>query len=775
MAASCNFVIGCFAPIFIFGKEMTMKNKKTIFKMIIIIFLVVFTFFSFYDFIRLTNQLNTSTTLEHLKDVGKETANNYNQRFTTMSQVLKTTCQLIEDRFDNSDDIGYILDSVQQTQTMFQRLWFVDINKKLHNYTEHIEMNAVNKYVDLMLQGESGITDPFESPFNQKMVIVVYNPVYKNGVIYGGVIGIVEINDENHDLIYNDIFDNEAYVFATASDGHIISKIKNQNTLYLGDNYFDFLDNDVEYTDGNYKDILNNIQKSKSGYVSYLYKGSQSRLVYYTPVKINNWYVFTVISRDIVNQKNEKTNQISFMLIMKVFIIFIILTILIISYFRKINKINREINKKLEASNRKIDVILKQTNDRIFEYDIKKDSLTLDAWNDYPKIMLNSFLSNLHNYNFVSKEHENLLKEKFKEIIDSGDKIAFDAKFPYISKDDNTWFHVSIIFIKDTHKLIGTLKNSTKEMEEYNILLQDQMFKNAIYSHALAMFAVNLKNRKVVIYQQDGFYHNIIDVGYDEQFISRLVSRAHFNDKERVKKFFNCDRIQNLYHHHEGIDRIEYRYYNEDIEKYVWIRFRIQFERQSSNNELLMIAYANNINEEKLRQLENEFKAQRDGLTGLYNRQTFNQLVDNYLKNSNSSICYNAYMIVDLDNFKIINDTLGHSYGDQVIQNVAKILEETCYDNGYVGRFGGDEFVIFLYDQESYAMIENKARQILNQIENMDVERSFECSASIGITFVKNEKNHSQLFDKCDQALYICKNSGKNRFFVFIDNEDTDC
>lgn len=176
------------------------------------------------------------------------------------------------------------------------------------------------------------------------------------------------------------------------------------------------------------------------------------------------------------------------------------------------------------------------------------------------------------------------------------------------------------------------------------------------------------------------------------------------------------------------------------MNKYVWIRYRIQFERQSSNNELLMIAYANNINEEKLRQLEYEFKAQRDGLTGLYNRQRFNQLVDNYLQENNSLVCYNAYMIVDLDNFKKINDNLGHSQGDQVIQNVAQILENICSENGYIGRFGGDEFVIFLYDQESYAEMK-QGKKDFKEIENIEIDKKFELSASIGIAFVKNEKN----------------------------------
>lgn len=81
---------------------------------------------------------------------------------------------------------------------------------------------------------------------------------------------------------------------------------------------------------------------------------------------------------------------------------------------------------------------------------------------------------------------------------------------------------VSIIYVEENHKLIGTLKNRYKRMEEYNILLQDQMFKNSIYSNAMCMFAVNLKSRKVVIYQVDSLYHNVINVEYNDEFISNV-------------------------------------------------------------------------------------------------------------------------------------------------------------------------------------------------------------------------------------------------------------
>ncbi|MEG0577405.1 MAG: GGDEF domain-containing protein, partial [Bacilli bacterium] len=532
-------------------------------------------------------------------------------------------------------------------------------------------------------------------------------------------------------------------------------------------NYLEFLKNDVKYINkDNYENLINNMKNNKSGYIRYDLS-SHKRIGYYIPNGVDDWYTFIVISFDNIEKQNDSLGHITLILIFKIFIIFLFMMIMVIRYFIRINKEKEKMNLKLKESSNKLEMILKQTSDRIFEYDAVNDSLILDAWNEFPKIMLNNFLKNIHNYNFVSKEHEKLLVKSFKSINKDNNIITFDAKLPYISKDFETWYHVSMIFDDENKKGIGTLKNSTKEMNEYMTLLQDQMFKNSVYSQALSMFAFNIKSKKVVIYQENGAYHNVIDIDY-EKVVEELTNRAHLKDKEKVKNFFNYDNIRNIYHRYSHKDRIEYRSFNEKSNDYIWVRFRIQFERQSSNSELLMIAYANDINEEKQKQLEIEFKAKRDGLTGLYNKLTFNQHVDKYLTERNSKISYDAYMIIDLDNFKDVNDNLGHTIGDTVIKVVSIIIEKVCNDNGYAGRFGGDEFVVFLYKQQSYAEIENKADIIISHIKRDIAE--YNVTASIGICFVGNDEDSKQLFNKADKALYKSKNNGKNKFTVYKEN-----
>lgn len=741
-----------------------MKKINIIFKPFVIIIIVIFLFFSFFDFIDQTNNINTDHTLDHLKDVGKQTANFFNQKYQYLQETLVGTVHLIENGFKSKEDIYNILETVKESKNLYTRLWYVNETKKIDEYTDDYNVIIEEKYINEIFEGKSGFTNVLKDKKNNKEVIASYAPIYKDNNIIGGIVGIVEINEINKDNIYTDIFNNQAYVFTISKDGKIISKINNDNTLYHGDNYLEFLEDNVLFSNGNnYKKIISDMNSNESGYIKYEYM-SNNRIAYYTPIEINGWYSFTVISSDLVDQQNSRLSKITFLLTFKIVILFIFVFFMIIRYFIRINKEKEKINLKLRDSNKKVEMILKQTNDRIFEFDKVNDSIILDAWNEKPKIMLNNFLKNIHNYNFVSKEHEQLFIDSFNSVNKDNNKVTFDAKLPYISKDFDTWYHISMIYDDDNKKAVGTFKNSTKEMKEYMLLLQDQMFKNSVYSQSLSMFAFNIKSKKVVIYQEKGKYHNVIDIDY-ERVMDELIERAHKKDKEKVKQFFEYDNIRNIYHRYSHKDKIEYRSYNSQINEYIWVRFRIQFERQSSNGELLMIAYSNDINEEKKKQLEIEFKAKRDGLTCLYNKQTFNQLVDEYLKEKNIGFNYNAYMIIDLDNFKKINDSLGHDVGDKVIKEVSDVIKRECDINCYVGRFGGDEFVVFLYKQQSYAEIEKVADNIINDIR--DKINDYKVTASIGICFAEKDSTNNELFIKADKALYNSKDKGKNKFTVY--------
>jgi diguanylate cyclase (GGDEF)-like protein/PAS domain S-box-containing protein len=156
-----------------------------------------------------------------------------------------------------------------------------------------------------------------------------------------------------------------------------------------------------------------------------------------------------------------------------------------------------------------------------------------------------------------------------------------------------------------------------------------------------------------------------------------------------------------------------------------------------------------------------------DALTGLPNRVYLTHQLEDLLRVGQAA----AVLYVDLDRYKLINDTLGHSIGDQVLIDVAKRLRESIRRTDIPGRMGGDEFVLLLPELRDRAQIEQIARKVLAAIERPFVlmNRAYFLSASIGVAVSPDDGTEAQLLIKCaDTAMYQVKSEGRNnvRFFV---------
>ncbi|NMM63988.1 EAL domain-containing protein [Clostridium sp. P21] len=158
--------------------------------------------------------------------------------------------------------------------------------------------------------------------------------------------------------------------------------------------------------------------------------------------------------------------------------------------------------------------------------------------------------------------------------------------------------------------------------------------------------------------------------------------------------------------------------------------------------------------------------AYHDPLTGLPNRRKLMQKLEEDIVESN----YGAVMLLDLDNFKGINDTLGHLYGDKVLKKIAEELENIKDEKVFVSRFGGDEFFILVQGEKDIDVIENYAKQIMNIFKNKIIIEGEETylSCSMGITLYPFHSNEvSQLLMNADMAMYKVKNLGKNNYMFF--------
>lgn len=168
----------------------------------------------------------------------------------------------------------------------------------------------------------------------------------------------------------------------------------------------------------------------------------------------------------------------------------------------------------------------------------------------------------------------------------------------------------------------------------------------------------------------------------------------------------------------------------------------------------------NSLAHEKIKEL-----ATKDSLTSLFNRRVFDEILSVEL--NRKELMPVSLLLVDLDDFKKINDTFGHQAGDQVLAAVGKILREGCRGSDMVARYGGEEFAVMLPSTTSTAASEIARRLRVRIADTVFVfeGKSVKLTASMGIAQSSGGiiDAMSQLISRADQALYRAKKSGKNR------------
>lgn len=166
----------------------------------------------------------------------------------------------------------------------------------------------------------------------------------------------------------------------------------------------------------------------------------------------------------------------------------------------------------------------------------------------------------------------------------------------------------------------------------------------------------------------------------------------------------------------------------------------------------------------RYRELEQWKKfANTDPLTGIYNRKGVEEEITRILAietHQQAALCY-----IDLDNFKVANDTFGHSYGDKLLIQIANQLKENIRSSDIIGRIGGDEFVVLLRGINSMKDISDKAERLCKTIGKGFCGMDYTISMGIAI-FPKSAKSYEHLLYKADKALYCSKNSGKNQYTI---------
>ncbi len=195
----------------------------------------------------------------------------------------------------------------------------------------------------------------------------------------------------------------------------------------------------------------------------------------------------------------------------------------------------------------------------------------------------------------------------------------------------------------------------------------------------------------------------------------------------------------------------------------------LQLMRESDGNRLF-VAIVRDVTEKKESEELIWQHANFDTLTGLPNRRMFYDRLEQEIKKSHRSGLPMALMLLDLDRFKEVNDTLGHAQGDVLLVEAARRIAECVRESDTVARLGGDEFTIILSEMNDSNSVERIAQNIIERLAApfQLLQETVFVSASVGITLYPNDaQTIDTLLTNADQAMYLAKNSGRNRFRYF--------
>lgn len=241
--------------------------------------------------------------------------------------------------------------------------------------------------------------------------------------------------------------------------------------------------------------------------------------------------------------------------------------------------------------------------------------------------------------------------------------------------------------------------------------------------------------------------------------------KIHPDDRQTVHKMF----ANTLERQMDGVCIVRLL---TQAEEYIWCRIVQYVMQDSSEHAWYVIGKITNIDAEMREKLRLKEKTQLDTMTGLYNKNAFYGLAQRYLQQNLDK--NTAIIFLDLDNFKQVNDKLGHIVGDLAIKDAGQKLQIIYSGADLISRFGGDEFCILVKDiplntlERKLEWMKEKMRQTYTDAEG---EQSVTVTASIGVAItMASGYDLNTLLDCADKALYEVKKTGKNNYYIYNDS-----
>lgn len=357
--------------------------------------------------------------------------------------------------------------------------------------------------------------------------------------------------------------------------------------------------------------------------------------------------------------------------------------------------------------------------------------------------------------------------EELFQKMEQGEKSAV-TRIKFSNKEHVFWCDVVMTCLYDEAGMpaeaVGTIQDTTSLGETKLKYNREKEYREAMLADCRRVYEINVtKNR----FTQLKSIQDSTDTGEWEDYMKAMnwlrETRVYHEDWAAFLDIADREHLLQGYQIGKTEFYCEYRVVDKQGNM-AWSSSATHLLKDPDTGDIKGFIYIKDIDKQKKWELELARQAECDSLTGIYNRRMAERLIQEKLDTAGDKQRY-GFLMIDIDDFKYVNDHFGHVKGDLLLQKMAKQINMTVGEADIFARLGGDEFIVFLEENESRGRVKRIADLICDTVRNIRIarEQEFQPSVSIGIAlYPESGTTFKQLYAASDQALYHVKRHGKN-------------
>lgn len=625
--------------------------------------------------------------------------------------------------------------------------------------------NVINisdrSYFQTAMKSQVAFSDVMNSKvFPDEKVQIIAHPIRSTeNVVRGVVYGVLHINEIEQLGIQHEA-NRQASIYIVDSCGAYIAQLRDNHMVLSSGNFW----SDMENSSLNSEELAqlkSDFYDRKEGGISYSY-GETDRYACYMPLGPNRWQLVYSVSTSAAEDIVHELYLLDTKEAISAATCYIILLLCIIWYFRRTNaeikKAHQDVTSSLEYMRFAID----HSKHIFFEYDQTHQSIQLknSARNRlFQHAMMISAPGSLVSENVIAPDSVPVFKKLFEDIKT---ERSTEADIQILNKGEPIWYRISMSNIYNEQNeilvTVGIVEDISNQKKREAEIQKKILVQKTLIANALVYGVIDLNTATILEWNEEE-----VNLPYQETARQKILETVSDEHISYVEQQLSLESLRDAYQ--RGEDTVEVQYRKKFGDKLKWVSVVIYRMHMDNTSKVLLVL--SDIEKQKQRELYLKKQAEQDGLTGLYNAVTTRDKINEVLSLPHQSSEAQVFALMDLDNYKQINDTFGHSYGDQVLIDIANVLNNRSRSSDIVGRIGGDEFVILLRDMKDHEYVENLIEELCKSIHRTyrDGNQEVTISASIGLAAAPRDgTTFQELYKKADIAQYHVKKHCKNGF-----------